>query len=121
MFVMLPSNLVFISLPRRPSYQRPDTKNEHQMPIPFSREKGNFFTLNCMLIIHPPTKLREGNVFSIVCMSVHGGSHASNLTVQGPPAWNFIVHEPPPLARYLMAITGDLFKLVHFRTPPHQC
>ena len=38
LFVMLPSNLVFISLPRRPSYQRPDTKNEHQMLIPSSRD-----------------------------------------------------------------------------------
>ena len=45
----------------------------------------------------PPTKLRESNVFSRVCLSVHRGDHvtithdAFDLTVQGPPALPLLV------------------------------
>ena len=71
------------------------TKQENEFPF------GNY---------HPPTKLREGNVFSSVCLSVSHSAHRSgsqmtithdvlDLTVQGLPS---------------------MFKLVHLRIP-NQC
>ena len=37
-------------------------------------------------VYFPPKKLREGHVFSRVCLSMGGGSHdALVLTIEGPP------------------------------------
>ena len=47
--------------------------------------------INTLYNYCPLTKLREGNVFTCVCLSVHGGPHvtitydALDLTLQPPP------------------------------------
>ena len=74
--------------------------------------------------------LRKGNVFTAVCLSFCS-------CCIGPPCtefpgfvplsylqtWDVIVHRSPPLPPWWhrAVITGDLFKLIHFRTPSPCC
>ena len=80
-----------------------------------------------------PRMLRKGNVFSCVCLSVsHSFGEGSqvifthdvlDLTVHGfsaPPDMKPYCKGPPDPPAGLVAITGDLFKLVHLSTP-NQC
>ena len=77
--------------------------------------------LSFLYFHRPPTKLWEGNVFNRVRLSVHrgGGPHVTIIH----KALNLTDPHPYPDIRHgtcwwhLVAITGDLFKLVHFRTP----
>ena len=76
---------------------------------------------------HPPTKLRKGNVFSHICVCLgRGDSHVTvthdtlDLAAQRPlPPLDMGPYcTCPPCYWHLMA--GDLFQLVHLRTPAHQ-
>ena len=83
---------------------------------------------------HLPTKLREGNIFTGVCHSVHGGPYVTithdmmELTIEGlphpapPPYTETPACLPPPSCWWhLVAKTKDLFKqYVHLRIP-YQC
>ena len=92
------------------------------------------FRLSCY---HLATKLWEGYVFTGVCHSVHRGVGTSNASWDSsdgrgyplaPPPWTqcrgppFGWHTHPsvqaPCYWHLVVTTGDLFKLVHFRTYP---
>ena len=75
-------------------------------------------------------KLREGNVFSRICLSTGVrvpcdhysgciGSHSTGPSLcTGPHPWASLHRDlaPAPCWRYPVAKTGDLFKLVHLRT-----
>ena len=89
----------------------------------------------CGLYYRPPTKLREVNVFIRVSLSTgspmrlfpmmhltllyrtHPQSQScpSRHGISGPPPQTWDLRPPPAPA--LVAITGGLFKLLHFRTP----
>ena len=95
----------------------------------YQRLRGNYVFLYSRS--RPSTKLREGNIFSRVCPLVNHyvhreGSHASNMH------WTSLYRDPSPVQAplptigpyftappqcYQAAITEDLFKLIHFRTP----
>ena len=74
--------------------------------------------------------LREGNVFTAVCLSFCScciGPPCTELPGFVPlsylQTWDVIVHRSPPLPPWWhrVVITGDLFKLNHFRIPSPCC
>ena len=84
-------------------------------------------TCTCLLIAssyNQPTKLREGNVFSCFCHSVHVGRGSGYSSVQGPApllelfktcsTWTTLYRDtPPPHPRPQLA-SPDRFKLDHY-------
>ena len=83
----------------------------------------------CCCCYHPPTKLQEGNVFTGACLSFCSGWVWLLPTIHWSSLYSRDSH--PDMGPHctgtlyqwhLAATTGDLFKLVHFRTPcPPQC
>ena len=61
---------------------------------------------------HPPTELREGNVFSRVCLSMGGGSHDHYPWCLGPDCTG------PAHYWHLVAITKDLIQTCSLEDPP---
>ena len=96
-------------------------------------------TVTCWDNYHPPMKLREGNVFSRVCLFMGGLRWPSPMMhwtslynpppIHGPGSNLYKVPTasvrtpaspwtgPHPCHWNMVAITGDVFKHVHFRIP----
>ena len=99
------------------------TSGDHQSM--YSWQIGSMHPTIMLSCYYPTTELWKGNVFSHVCLLVcqstgGGGSHvistndALDLIVQ---SWPWPSRHGTPCWWHLVAITGDLFKLVHLRTP----
>ena len=81
---------------------------------------------NACVFLSPANQIAEGFVFSRVCLFT-GGSHVTithdDCTSTPPPTQTSTLEMGPhctggPLEVTSVMKTGDLFKFVHFRTPP---
>ena len=87
---------------------------EHRLGEQYVRVAGKTF-------YHPPTKLREGNIFSRVCLSFcpQGSPHTGPRPWPWPPAITTPYRDfpwpcPPPPLQYTVTPHPDIFEVVYY-------